>query len=154
MEAPTVSGSHGYQELCLAARNEEKRLAELAKRRWHHKTSVPPKTFCNQGGQTTSSQDRPPILLIDPGTSRRSNRKSEAFLQRHAITADSLAIWHGNVHPEEQRAVHMIAFRGIGQEVRSKFVQMEEIHALRMLAKTLLPVCSQTQMRVAEGHTH
>ena len=33
MKGPAVSGSHGYKELCLAARNEEKRLAELAKRR-------------------------------------------------------------------------------------------------------------------------
>ena len=32
MKAPAVSGSHGYKELCLASRNEEKRLAELAKR--------------------------------------------------------------------------------------------------------------------------
>ena len=29
MKAPAVSGSHGYPELCLAARNEERRLAEL-----------------------------------------------------------------------------------------------------------------------------
>ena len=40
MEAPAVSGSRGYQQHCLAARNEEKRLAELAKRRRYHKTSV------------------------------------------------------------------------------------------------------------------
>ena len=33
MKAPAVSGSHFYQELCLAAKNEEKRLAELVKRR-------------------------------------------------------------------------------------------------------------------------
>ena len=32
MKAPAVSGSHGYKELCLTSRNEEKRLPELAKR--------------------------------------------------------------------------------------------------------------------------
>ena len=32
MRAPSVSGSQTYKELCLAARNEEKRLAELRKR--------------------------------------------------------------------------------------------------------------------------
>lgn len=32
MRAPSVSGSQIYKELCLAARNEEKRLAELRKR--------------------------------------------------------------------------------------------------------------------------
>lgn len=33
MEAPAVSGAQRYVELCVAARNEEKRLAELKKRR-------------------------------------------------------------------------------------------------------------------------
>ena len=32
MRAPSVSGAQGYKELCLAAKNEEKRLAELKKR--------------------------------------------------------------------------------------------------------------------------
>ena len=38
MKAPAVSGSHTYRELCIAARNEEKRLAELAKRRQYKKS--------------------------------------------------------------------------------------------------------------------
>ena len=38
MQAPAVSGSHGYSELCLAARNEERRLVELAKRRQYLQT--------------------------------------------------------------------------------------------------------------------
>ena len=32
MQAPAVSGSQTYKELCLTARNEKKRLAELKKR--------------------------------------------------------------------------------------------------------------------------
>ena len=50
-KAPTVSGSHGYKELCLASRNEEKRLTELAKRRQYSKTprrSPPTKSQCDQ----------------------------------------------------------------------------------------------------------
>ena len=31
MEAPAVPGSHGYKELCLASKNEEKRLVKMAK---------------------------------------------------------------------------------------------------------------------------
>ena len=42
MKAPAVSGSHAYKELCLAARNEEKRLAELAKRRQYIKPMTGP----------------------------------------------------------------------------------------------------------------
>ena len=40
MHAPAVSGAQTYQELCLASRNEEKRLAELRKRQQYQKTSV------------------------------------------------------------------------------------------------------------------
>ena len=31
MKAPAVSGAQGYQELCVAARNEERRLNELSR---------------------------------------------------------------------------------------------------------------------------
>ena len=37
MRSPTVSGSHEYSELCLAAKNEEKRLATLKKRQQYHR---------------------------------------------------------------------------------------------------------------------
>ena len=39
MQAPAVSGAQSYQELCLAARNEEKGLAELKKRQQYLKPS-------------------------------------------------------------------------------------------------------------------
>ena len=32
MRSPAVSGAQNYKELCLAAKNEEKRLSELKKR--------------------------------------------------------------------------------------------------------------------------
>ena len=38
LESPTVVGSLDYTALCLAAKNEERRLTELA-RRHHHRTS-------------------------------------------------------------------------------------------------------------------
>ena len=36
MESPAVSGATDYQSLCLAAKAEEKRLAEIKKRRQYH----------------------------------------------------------------------------------------------------------------------
>ena len=36
MESPAVSGATDYQSLCLAAKTEEKRLAEIQKRRQYH----------------------------------------------------------------------------------------------------------------------
>jgi hypothetical protein len=52
MKAPAVSGSHGYKELCLSSRNEEKRLAELAKRRQYSK---PPRTSTSAKNQRVQS---------------------------------------------------------------------------------------------------
>ena len=42
MRAPAVSGAQSYPELCLAARNEEKRLVELKKRQQYLKPSTTP----------------------------------------------------------------------------------------------------------------
>ena len=39
MRAPAMSGSTKYQELCMAAKNEEKHLAELCKRQQYSKSS-------------------------------------------------------------------------------------------------------------------
>ena len=41
MKAPAVSGAQGYQELCIAARNEERRLNELNKRQQYLRESAP-----------------------------------------------------------------------------------------------------------------
>ena len=38
MEAPAASGSQTYSELCLAAKNEERRHGELAKRQQYART--------------------------------------------------------------------------------------------------------------------
>ena len=42
MRAPGVSGAQTYQELCLASRNEKKRLAELRKRQQYQRPVVGP----------------------------------------------------------------------------------------------------------------
>ena len=42
MRAPSVSGAQTYKELCLAARNEGKRLAELRKRQQYGRISEAP----------------------------------------------------------------------------------------------------------------
>ena len=50
MQAPAVSGAQKYAELCLAARNEEKRLAELKKRQQYGKENA----IGNQSGKKPS----------------------------------------------------------------------------------------------------
>ena len=42
MSAPVVSSTQSYKELCLAGKNEERRLAELCKRMQYHSTPNPP----------------------------------------------------------------------------------------------------------------
>ena len=50
MRAPAVSGAQKYAKLCLAARNEEKRLAELKKRQQYKKENA----IGNQSGKKPS----------------------------------------------------------------------------------------------------
>ena len=48
MKAPAVSGAQGYQQLCLAARNEERRLIDLERRRQYSQprpVSLPTQNF-------------------------------------------------------------------------------------------------------------
>ena len=57
MRAPAVSGAQNYKELCIAARNEEKRLAELRKRQGYQKqTATSP--LPTKKPSTTRPQDK------------------------------------------------------------------------------------------------
>ena len=60
MKAPAVSGAQGYKQLCLAARNEEKRLADLKKRRQFMK----PQVITSQSTETQGN----PKLQYSPHT--------------------------------------------------------------------------------------
>ena len=56
VKAPAVSGAQGYQQLCLAARNEERRLLELDRRRQYSKVqaSVPLSPWTHRQSQPTT----------------------------------------------------------------------------------------------------
>ena len=67
MRAPAVSGAQTYQELCLAARNEEKRLTELRKRQQYQKASPSPGSLRpnqrpadSRSTELTPSRPKPP----------------------------------------------------------------------------------------------
>ena len=70
MESPAVSGAAGYKQLCLAARNEEKRLVELKKRRKFSKPQVVNSHPFN--GSTASST---PIGPAKPLQNENDSRK-------------------------------------------------------------------------------
>lgn len=55
MRAPAVSGAQTYKELCLSARNEEKRLAEFCKRQQCIQLGVPKKS--TDSGPTDNAKD-------------------------------------------------------------------------------------------------
>ena len=52
MSDPAVSGAETYQALCLAAKNEERRLMELRKRRLYHRSTMPPQLSTRKDGDT------------------------------------------------------------------------------------------------------
>ena len=82
MQAPAVSGSHGYPELCLATRNEERRLVELAKRRQYLRTGVsfsypgdePPRHQVS-GPEPTTTGDHPPRQGFNTQTREPESRR-------------------------------------------------------------------------------
>ena len=65
MKGPAVSGAQAYKELCLAAKNEEKRLAGLKKRQHYQKPMLssmqhPRKPVDRNGGDRTTQRRMPP----------------------------------------------------------------------------------------------
>ena len=50
MKSPAVSGAANYKELCIAAKNEERRMASLKKREQYHKPGSNPRSD-RQGGE-------------------------------------------------------------------------------------------------------
>jgi len=58
MRAPAVSGAQNYQELCLCAKNEEKRQQDLAKRCTYHRDDAAPSHIERTGRMPQSSVAR------------------------------------------------------------------------------------------------
>ena len=56
MESPAVSGALNYKELCLAAKREERRLAELKKKQQYLKVERPPAS--NSGNRSSLPTQR------------------------------------------------------------------------------------------------
>ena len=57
VKSPAVSGARSYSELCLAARNKERRLAELHQRQLYQQQNSSSSTSLRRGGNR-SSQER------------------------------------------------------------------------------------------------
>lgn len=66
MSAPAVSGAQTYKALCLAAKNEERRLAELRKRKQYRKTPITPK-----------KNDNPPAKNQEPAAKRPTTQTNK-----------------------------------------------------------------------------
>lgn len=89
MQAPSVSGAQTYPELSLAARNKEKRQAELKKRQQYLKLAASPQawkiTEANSGSKSTettpakgNNASKPPLVCFfchEPGHIARNCKK-------------------------------------------------------------------------------
>ena len=68
MKAPAVSGATKYQELCIAAKNEEKRLAELRRRQQYSKSTQPKPSQSERNRATTTDPLRHPSVPNKSGS--------------------------------------------------------------------------------------
>ena len=62
MKAPAVSGATKYQEICIAAKNEEKHLAELRRRQQYGKSTQPKLWQSERTRVTTTESPRHPFI--------------------------------------------------------------------------------------------
>ena len=113
MKAPAVSGAQGYQELCTAARNEERRLNELNKRQQYLRESAPETdTSCQhrrhgRSGHNRTHGIRNPATLPQgraEGDSGPTRETAASLIRRDAIFVIAQIIWPNNADPPEQRA--------------------------------------------------
>ena len=87
LQTPTVSGAHTYGELCLSAKNEEKRQVELQRReRYRREAPVPPDPM--PGGQRPGPAPRLP--RITDATYPPSNTSPEGRMGKRCYTCGSL----------------------------------------------------------------
>ena len=54
MKSPSVSGNQSYKELCMAAKHEEKRVAELRRCQHYQKTRTHRGSLCHHFPSTSS----------------------------------------------------------------------------------------------------
>ena len=79
MKAPAVSGAQGYRQLCLAARNEEMRLAELGKRRQYRKQSTAIADRPSKPSEPRGTAQPPSGTLPVPGAQSNSGSPRRCF---------------------------------------------------------------------------
>ncbi len=72
MEAPSVSGAETYSTLCLAAKNEERRIAEIKKRHLYRKTGA---------NQPRTNPNSLPSYPRNPYGPSQMNKRSRPFNQ-------------------------------------------------------------------------
>ncbi len=84
MERPAVSGAQSYKALCTAAKNEEKRLGDLRKRRQYQNRSTGGSVSAQRfppslpHGRGIESQDKQPLKQRDSQNDRQRNTKSQS----------------------------------------------------------------------------
>ena len=83
-KAPAISGAQNYQELCIAAKNEERRLAELKKRRQYAKGE----SFQNQTNQMSHLQQTPTCRF------RKDDHKEKSTFRKQARCYICNSLYH------------------------------------------------------------
>jgi hypothetical protein len=86
MRSPSVSGAQSYPALCLAAKNEERRLTELRKRQ-HYKntTAMPPVTNAQAAGRKSGTR----LPTISDGSEKKFTPPSSSLTPRKCYTCGS-----------------------------------------------------------------
>ena len=93
MRSPSVSGAQSYSSLCLAAKNEERRLAELRKRHHYKSNSETAQGFGTHAGQRKPSSRPPPTTNENkkPTSSQTSQAQKKCYTCGSTNTSRKIA---------------------------------------------------------------
>ena len=151
MQAPAVSGAQTYQELCLAARNEQKRQAELKKRQQYIKPSVQqqqtkkpiesqpanrPPPFC---GSNPASQDRKCFLCHEPGHLARNCPKKATSRGQPQSQSKTKQVTSGTEQGRFESLQELLDSSGESEG--------EDVRVVRLTDKGSQPQCIKLQVQ-------
>ena len=162
MQAPAVSGARTYQELCLAVRNEEKRLTELKKREQYLKPLQPP-SF--RKSIETKPPNKPAVVNPNRGSNFRSSgaESRKCFLCHRPghLARDCREKVSGRVSGDTQRrrgGIKQVTTPTAGQE-EGRFEALQEllyssgeddvngVRVVRLTDKGSKPQCVRIQVQ-------
>ncbi len=105
MKAPAVSGAQTYPQLCMSAKNEERRQAEIRKRQEYHRPNPSPALRPPRESPNAASTGQP---LTRPAPKQQTQRSQDS----RCTSAGVQLTWQGSAGSPGRKAVAAVKDKG------------------------------------------